>query len=95
MSRFEVDIAGLQGAGGQAARVGGNVVALAGEADALAAAGSGAPPATEAALGALGAAWGAGLMLLGEEIRAVGVSADAAAALYQQADTGSMCPAGG
>ena len=95
MSRIEVDIAGLQGAGYRAATMGGRVAELAGAADALAAAGSGAPPATEAALGVLSAAWGAGLMLLGEEIRAVGVSADAAAALYQQADTGSMCPAGG
>lgn len=69
------------------------MAALAGEAHSLAGVG-GAPPATEAALGALGAAWGAGLATLGDEIRAVGMSADAAAALYQRADTGSMCPTG-
>ena len=35
---------------------------------------------------------GAGLTMLGDEISAVGMSADAAATLYQRADTGSMCP---
>lgn len=74
---------------------GGEVSALAGEASAVASAGGGAPPTTEAALGALGSAWGAGLAALGDEIRAVGVSADAAAALYQRADTGSMCTSEG
>jgi transketolase C-terminal domain/subunit len=89
MSRIEVDIAGLSAAGGQAATVGADVAALAGEAAGLAAAGD-APPATGAALAALAGAWSSGLATLGEEIRAVGVSADAAAALYQRADTGSM-----
>jgi len=95
MSRIEVDIAGLESAGMLASSAGSDVVALAGEVQAVAGAGGGAPPATEAALGAMAGAWSAGLAMLGEEIHGVGMAADAAAALYLQADTGSMCPSGG
>jgi hypothetical protein len=94
MSRIEVDIAGLQSAGSLASTAGADILALAGEAQGVSSAGAGAPPATEGALAALAAAWGPGLALLGDEIRNVGLSADAAAALYVQADTGSMCPGG-
>jgi hypothetical protein len=91
MSRIEVDITGLQAAGGQATATGSRVASLAAEARALAGSG-GAPPATDAALASLAAAWSAGLATLGDELNAVGMSADAAATLYQRADTGSMCP---
>ena len=64
MGRIQVDIGGLQAAGGQASSLGAEVTGLAGEARTVAGAGAGAPPATESALGALGAAWSAGTPIL-------------------------------
>ena len=95
MSRIEVELGGIAAAGQHATSAGDGVLALAGEARAVAASGGGAPPATEAALSSLAAAWGSGLALLGEDIRGVGTAAGAAGALYAQADTSSMCPSGG
>ncbi|HEX5620626.1 MAG TPA: hypothetical protein VFX51_19560 [Solirubrobacteraceae bacterium] len=91
MSRIEVDITGLQAAGGQASATGSRVAGLAADCHGLAA-GGGAPPATASALASFASVWSAGLAALGDEISSVGMSADAAATLYQRADTGSMCP---
>jgi hypothetical protein len=95
MSRIEVDPGGLQATGSQAVATGSDVSRLAGEVRGVSGAGAGGPPATENALQALAAAWGAGLAGLGQEIRDVGLAADAASALYLKADSASMCPATG
>ena len=87
MGRIEVDYAGLTAAGGHATTAGSQIAGLAADANALAGAGGGAPPATASALAVLSAAWSAGLATLGQEVGAVGASANAAAALYAHADT--------
>ena len=90
MGRIEVDYAGLTAAGGHAATAGSQIAGLAADAHALAGAGGGAPPATASALAVLSYAWSAGLATLGEEVGAVGASANAAAALYAHVDTTVM-----
>ena len=95
MGRIEVDTGGLHTAGSQAMATGADVSRLAGEVRGVSGAGAGGPPATESALQSLASAWGAGLATLGQEIRNVGLSADAAAALYAKADSASMCPGTG
>jgi hypothetical protein len=95
MSRIEVELGGIAAAGQHAGSAGDGVIALAGQARGVAAAGGGAPPATEAALDAAAAAWGAALAMLGDDIRGIGTAASAAGALYAQADSASMCPTGG
>jgi hypothetical protein len=95
MSRIEVDTGGLRATGSNAVATGSEVTRLAAQVRGVVNTGAGSPPATEGALQAFGSAWVLGLGLLGEGIRSVGLSADAAAALYQQADSGSMCPTSG
>lgn len=90
MGRIEVDYAGLTAAGGHATTAGSQIAGLAADAHALAGAGGGAPPATASALAVLSSAWGAGLATLGDEVGAVGASANAAAALYARTDTTVM-----
>jgi hypothetical protein len=90
MGRIEVDYAGLTAAGGHASTAGSQIAGLAADAQALAGAGGGAPPATASALALMSSAWGAGLATLGQEVGAVGASANSAAALYAHADTSAM-----
>jgi hypothetical protein len=90
MSRIDVTPGNLRSTGASAVSLGGRVSGLAGHVSSTS--GGGAPSSTAAALERFSTKWSGHVADLGESIRGIGVSADAAASLYERADGKSFAP---
>lgn len=90
MSRIDVTPGNLRETGAAAVQVGGRVTGLAGHVSS--GGGAGAPSATASALEQFASRWSGHIAALGSSVRGIGVSADAAASLYERADNSSITP---